>query len=84
MLKTKLVNKASGIGKESGRPWCRVTLAADHSDGTRSVADFFVAPEIATKLAAIPLDSAVYITTELDQNLHFAISDIRSADLKSN
>lgn len=80
MVKCKLLNKACGIGKESGKPWCRLTLGADHTDGTRSVADFFVSPEIATKIATIPLDSAVYITAELDANMHFNISDIRSAE----
>ena len=84
MVKCKLLNKASGIGKDSGKPWCRLTLGADHADGSRSVSDFFVAPEVATKVASIPLDAAVYITAELDSNLHFNISDIRNADLKSN
>jgi len=80
MIKVRLLNKAQGIGKESGRPWCRLTLAADHSDGSRVVNDFFVNPDVATKVASIPLDSAVYITAELDANLHFNVADIRVAE----
>ena len=79
MVKTKLINKASGIGKDSGKPWYRVTLAADHTDGSRSVGDFFVSPEVGSKFSAIQLDADVYITAELDQHLHFQIADVRSA-----
>lgn len=82
MLKTKLINRASGIGKDSGKPWARLTLAADHTDGTRSVADFFVTSEVGSKAAAIPLDTPVYISATLDDHLHFAISDIRAIDAK--
>lgn len=84
MTKLKLLNRASGIGKDSGKPWARATFAADHADGTRSVADFFVSPEIGAKLSAIPLDTYVYVSAELDQHLHFNISDIRNADVKTN
>lgn len=80
MVKLKLLNRATGIGKESGKAWARATFGCDHSDGTRSVADFFVTPEIGAKLSGIPLDTNVYVSAELDQNLHFNISDVRSAE----
>lgn len=80
MIKVRLLNKAQGIGKTSGRPWCRLTLAADHNDGSRVVNDFFVNPEVATKVSSIPLDSLVYISAELDSNLHFNVADIRVAE----
>lgn len=80
MLKAKLLNKARGIGKDSGRPWCRITISADKADGSRSVNDFFVAQDIATKIDSIPLDANIYVTADLDENLHFSISDVRSAD----
>lgn len=80
MVKLRLLNKASGISKASGKPWTRITLGSDHSDGSRSVADFFVTPEIAAKLVGISLDSQIYVHAELDDKLHFGISDIRSSD----
>lgn len=83
MVKKKLINKASGIGKDSGKPWYRVTLAADHTDGSRSVGDFFVSPEVGAKFSSIAIDSAVYITAELDSQLHFGISDVRNAEVSA-
>lgn len=80
MVKVKLINKAQGIGKESGKPWCRVTVASDLADGSRAVSDFFVGPAIAVKVSSLPLDSAVYVSADLDDRLHFTISDIRSAE----
>lgn len=80
MSKFKLLNRASGVNKETGRPWCRVTLGCDRNDGSRSVADFFVAPELSSKLSGIPLDAFVYVSAYLDQALHFAISDIRPVE----
>lgn len=80
MTKLKLLNRASGIGKDSGKPWARATFAADHADGTRSVADFFVTPDIGAKLAGMQLDAPVYVSVELDSNLHFQISDVRPVD----
>lgn len=80
MVKLKLLNKSSGLSKTSGKPWTRITLGCDHSDGSRSVADFFVTPEIAAKLASISLDSQIYVHAELDDRLHFGISDIRSTE----
>ena len=80
MVKVKLVNRAQGIGKESGKPWCRVTLASDKADGTRVVSDFWCNPNVATKVANIKLDSEVYVSAEIDADLHFGISDIRLAD----
>lgn len=80
MLKTRLINKASGLGKESGKPWCRITLASDKADGTRAVADFWCNQAVADKIARIPLDSYVYVTAELDDALHFNISDLRPVD----
>lgn len=80
MVKLKLVNCLQGIGKESGKPWCRITLASDKADGTRVVSEFWCNPTVANKVAMIPLDSQVYISAEMDDSLHFNISDVRTAD----
>lgn len=80
MVKVKLLNRAQGIGKDSGKPWCRVTLASDKSDGTRAVYDFWCNPNVASKVATIKLDSEVYVSAEIDADLHFGISDIRPAE----
>lgn len=80
MIKVKLVNCAQGIGKDSGKPWCRVTLASDKADGTRAISDFWCNQTVANKVAMIPLDSLVYVTAELDDSLHYNISDVRLAD----
>lgn len=80
MIKFKLLNKARGVGKESGKPWYRITLAADHGDGTRAVTDFFVSSEIAEKIDPIPLDASVFISAALDEYLRFSIIDVRPAD----
>lgn len=80
MIKVKLLNCAQGIGKDSGKPWCRVTFASDKVDGTRSVSDFWCNQTVANKVSAIPLDSYVFVSAELDVDLHFSISDIRPAD----
>ena len=76
MNKIKMLNFQQGVGKESGRPWSRITLSCDSENG-RSVADFFVSPEVAAKAATIPFDSTVIVESSLDQKLHFAISDIK-------
>lgn len=83
MKKVKLINKSNGVGKESRKPWCRITLSCDAMDGTRSVSDFFVSPSVAAKVASINLDSEVYIQADLDENLHFNISDIREVSVKA-
>lgn len=80
MIKVKLVNCMQGIGKDSGKPYCRVTLASDRTDGTRAISDFWCNQTIANKVATIPLDSYVYVSAELDDALHFNISDIRTAE----
>lgn len=80
MLKTKLINKANGIGKESGKPWCRITLASDRSDGSRAIADFWCNPTVANKVAQIPIDSFIYVIAELDESLHFSVFDVRLVD----
>lgn len=80
MVKVKLLNRFSGIGKDSGRPYCRITLASDKSDGSRIVADFWCNQTVANKVAGLPLDASVYVSAELDDALHFNISDIRLAD----
>lgn len=51
MIKTRLINKANGIGKDSGKPWCRITLASDKQDGTRVVSDFWCNQAVADKVA---------------------------------
>ena len=79
MFHFKLVNKASGISSK-GTPWCRITLACDHSDGSRSISGFFVSSEVAAKTAKIPLDTTVYVSATLDEKLHFQINDIRAVD----
>lgn len=85
MTKVKLVNCIRGVGRESGKPWCKLTLASTKADGTRVISDFWCNQTIASKAALIPLDSQVYVSAELDETLHFAISDIRLADVvKSN
>ena len=80
MLKTRLINKASGLGKDSGKPWCRITLASDKADGPRAIADFWCNQMVANKVAQIPVDSLVYVTAELDEGLHFSVSDVRPVD----
>lgn len=80
MVKVKLINCFAGIGKDSGKPYCRITLASDKDDGTRVVADFWCNQTVANKVAMIPLDSQVYVSAEVDAELHFNISDIRLAD----
>lgn len=80
MIKVKMVNKAHGVGKDSGKPWCRITLASDKTDGTRAMSDFWCNEVVANKVAGIPLDSYVYVSAELDAALHFNISDIRTVD----
>ena len=85
MIKVKLLNCIKGVGRDTGKPWCKLTLASTKADGTRVVSDFWCNQTIASKAAFIPLDSQVYISAEIDESLHFAISDIRSADVvKSN
>ncbi len=80
MIKVKLLNCAQGIGKDSGKPWCRVTLASDKSDRTRVVSDFWCNQTVANKVSSIPLDSYVFVSAELDADLHFNVSDVRLAD----
>ena len=80
MIKVKLLNRAQGIGKDSHKPWCRITLGSDLSDGSRAVGDFFVGPEVAMKVASLPLDTFVYVSADLDDRLHFSIVDVRSAE----
>lgn len=80
MVKVKLLNRAQGIGKDSGKPWCRVTLASDKTDGTRVVSDFWCNQNVANKVSSIPLDTYVYVSAELDDALHFQISDVRTGD----
>ncbi len=80
MVKVKLINRFSGVGKDSGKPYCRITLASDKVDGTRAVGEFWCNTTVANKVASIPLDSQVYVSAELDDSLHFGISDIRLAD----
>jgi len=85
MIKVKLLNCIKGVGRDTGKPWCKLTLASNKSDGTRVVSDFWCNQTIASKAALIPLDSQVYISAEIDESLHFAISDIRLADaIKAN
>lgn len=81
MLRAKLINKANGVGKDSGKPWCRITLASDKMDGTRAVGDFWCNQIVSAKVANISIDTLVYVTTELDESLHFNIVDIRTADV---
>lgn len=80
MVKVKLINRFAGIGKDSGKPYCRITLACDKADGTRAVGEFWCNTTVANKVAGIPLDSQVYVTAELDDSLHYNISDVRLAD----
>lgn len=80
MVKVKLINRFSGIGKDSGKPYCRVTLASDKPDETRVVGDFWLNPSVASKVATIKLDSEVYVSADIDANLHFSVSDTRPAD----
>lgn len=82
MLKTILLNKANGVSKTTGKPWARVTLGCDHTDGSRSVSEFFISPEVYAKISGIKLDSYVYVTSDLDQDLHYSISDIRLVENK--
>lgn len=83
MVKLRLINRANGLSKASGNPWCRLTLCCDHADGNRTVSDFFVNPEVASRVASIPLDSLVYVSADLDSKLHFSISDIRPVEATS-
>ena len=81
MLKVKLVNKAKGNNKDTGKPWCRITLSVDKADGNRVIEGFWCNETVASKIKDIPLDAYVYVMAELDENLHFGISDIRPADV---
>lgn len=81
MVKVKLLNRFSGVGKDSGKPYCRITLASDKADGTRAVGEFWCNTTVASKVASIPLDSNVYVSAELDDSLHFSISDVRLVDV---
>lgn len=82
MTKFKLINKKTGVSKASGKPWANITLASD-VNGNRNTNDFFISPTVYTKVNTIPLDSYVFVSADLDADLHFAITDIRLADTKA-
>lgn len=80
MLKARLINRSNGISKSSGKAWCKISLASDKADGARIIQEFWCNPQLAAKVATIPVDSYVYVTAELDDSLHFNIADLRVVD----
>lgn len=84
MGRFRLLNFRTGVSQKTNREYAQISLMSMGAD-SRKIADFFVEPAVLQKAlqGGAKLDSVVYISVELDDSLHYQITDIRPATTSS-